>query len=89
MVALFLFLKEMTGALALVFIVLAPSFDSLCLCVIICIIWNTTSTGKLVTVFYQVKCTLFYIENDAEIFPANYTWKVADKGLKMANNNLQ
>ncbi len=28
-------------------------------------------------------CT-FYIENDAEIFPAHYTWKVAGKGCKMA-----
>ncbi len=27
---------------------------------------------------------LFYIENDSEIFPAHYTWKVAAKGLKMA-----
>ncbi len=27
----------------------------------------------------------FYIENDAEIFPAHYTWKVAEKGLKMAS----
>jgi hypothetical protein len=26
----------------------------------------------------------FYIENDAEIFPVRYTWKVAEKGLKMA-----
>jgi hypothetical protein len=26
----------------------------------------------------------FYIENDAEIFPAHYTWKVAKKGFKMA-----
>ncbi len=26
----------------------------------------------------------FYIECDAEIFPANYTWKVAEKGFKMA-----
>ena len=26
----------------------------------------------------------FCIENDAEIFPAHYTWKVADKGFKMA-----
>ncbi len=25
----------------------------------------------------------FCIENDAEMFPANYTWKVADKGFKM------
>jgi hypothetical protein len=26
----------------------------------------------------------FYIENDVEIFPAQYTWKVAEKGFKMA-----
>ena len=26
----------------------------------------------------------FYIENDAEILPALYPWKVAEKGLKMA-----
>ncbi len=26
----------------------------------------------------------FYMENDAEIFPADYTWKVAEKGFKMA-----
>ncbi len=36
------------------------------------------------TIFYQVQCTLFYIENDAEIFPVHYTWKVAEKGFKMA-----
>jgi hypothetical protein len=28
-------------------------------------------------------CALLYIENDAEIFPAHYTWKVAEKGFKM------
>ncbi len=27
---------------------------------------------------------LFYIENDAEILHANYTWKVAEKRFKMA-----
>ncbi len=26
----------------------------------------------------------FYIENDAEIFLAHYTWKVTEKGFKMA-----
>jgi hypothetical protein len=26
----------------------------------------------------------FYIENDAEIFPELYTWKVAEKGFRMA-----
>ncbi len=36
------------------------------------------------TVFYQVQCTLFYIENVAELFPAHYTWKVSEKGFKMA-----
>jgi hypothetical protein len=27
---------------------------------------------------------IFYIENDAEIFPMHYTWKVAEKAFKMA-----
>jgi hypothetical protein len=27
---------------------------------------------------------IFYNENDAEIFPANYTWMVAEKSFKMA-----
>ncbi len=27
---------------------------------------------------------IFYIENDAEIFPVHYTWKVAEKGFQMA-----
>ncbi len=36
------------------------------------------------TIFYQVQCALFYLENDAEIFPAHYTCKVADEGFKMA-----
>jgi hypothetical protein len=26
----------------------------------------------------------FYIENDAEIFPAHCTWKVGEKGFKIA-----
>jgi hypothetical protein len=36
------------------------------------------------TIFYQLYCTLFCIENDAEIFPAHYTWKVAEKVFKIA-----
>jgi hypothetical protein len=27
----------------------------------------------------------FYMENDAEIFPAHHKWKVAEKGFKMAS----
>ncbi len=27
---------------------------------------------------------LYFIENDAEIFPVHYTWKVAEKGFKIA-----
>ncbi len=34
------------------------------------------------TVFNWEWCTLFYIENDAEIFPAHYMLKVAEKGLR-------
>ncbi len=25
------------------------------------------------------------MENDAEVFPAHYTWKVTEKGFKMAS----
>jgi hypothetical protein len=32
----------------------------------------------------SIKRALFYIENYAEIFPAHYMWKVAEKGFKMA-----
>ena len=46
--------------------------------------WLDPPQMKSPTVFYQVKLTLFYMENDAEIFPAHYTWKVAEKGFKMA-----
>ncbi len=34
--------------------------------------------------FNKYSAHFFYIENDAEIFPAHYTWKVAVKGFKMA-----
>jgi hypothetical protein len=34
--------------------------------------------------FVEYSAHFFYIENDAEIFPAHYTWKVAKKGFKMA-----
>ncbi len=33
---------------------------------------------------YFIEYWVFYMENDAEIFPAHYTWKVAEKGFKMA-----
>ncbi len=36
------------------------------------------------TLFYGVQCALFQIENDAEIFPAQYTYKVDELGFKMA-----
>jgi hypothetical protein len=35
-------------------------------------------------IFTLKMITLFYIENDAEIFPAHYTWTIAEKGFKMA-----
>ncbi len=48
--------------------------------------FTTLQMAGVVTiiVFYRVVCTLFYIENDAEIFPAHYTQKVAEKWFKMA-----
>jgi len=37
----------------------------------------------LIALFYREWCALI-IENDAEIFPMHYTWKVAEKWIKMA-----
>jgi hypothetical protein len=34
--------------------------------------------------FIEYSAHFFYTENDAEMFPAHYTWKVAEKGFKMA-----
>ncbi len=34
--------------------------------------------------FIEYSVYFFYMENDAEIFPAHFTWKVAEKGFKMA-----
>ncbi len=42
------------------------------------------NTISMISVFYRVQCALFYMDNDAEIFPVNHTWKVAEKGFKMA-----
>jgi hypothetical protein len=46
--------------------------------------YPTAYSSKMGTIFCRVKCALFYIENYAEIFPAHYTWKVAEKEFKMA-----
>jgi hypothetical protein len=38
-------------------------------------------------VLYRILTSIvcnFYTKNDAEIFPAHYTWKVVEKGFKMA-----
>jgi len=34
--------------------------------------------------FIEYSAHFFYIENDADTFPAHYTLKVAEKGFKMA-----
>ncbi len=51
-----------------------------------CIPWAIFTTLIFFVNFHilsSIMCT-FYIENDAEIFPAHYTWKVTEKGFKMA-----
>ncbi len=42
------------------------------------------ASWSVLAIFIEYSAALFYIENDAEIFPACYTWKVAEKGFKMA-----
>jgi hypothetical protein len=35
--------------------------------------------------FMSIVHTFFYMENDSEILLEHYTWKVAEKGFKMAS----
>jgi hypothetical protein len=34
--------------------------------------------------FIEYSAHFFYMKNDAETYPAHYTWKVAERGSKMA-----
>ncbi len=43
--------------------------------------WQRILTYRI---FIEYSAHFFYIENDVEIFPLHYTWKVAEKGFKMA-----
>ncbi len=45
---------------------------------------NSVSLDVLVYCVLSSILHTFCTENDAELFPAHYTWKVADKGFKMA-----
>ncbi len=53
---------------------------------------NIYSTGithdnyhlQLLPYFIEYSMNFYYIENDAEVLPAHYTWKVAEKWFKMA-----
>ncbi len=43
------------------------------------------STNHQNRVLYFIEYSVhFFIGNDAEIFPAHFTWKVSEKGFKMA-----
>ncbi len=46
--------------------------------------WAAAAADKKYYILSCIVHALFYIENDAEIFPACYAWMVAEKGLKMA-----
>jgi hypothetical protein len=47
---------------------------------------NSCNTMPFRQLLYFIKFSahFFYIENDAEIFLAHYTWKVAENEFKMA-----
>ncbi len=50
--------------------------------------FQNTNTLQLFTKIIKMEkyhiLSLLYIENDAKIFPAHYTWKLAERGFKMA-----
>ncbi len=41
-------------------------------------------TGSENLRYYRILSSIVCIENNAVIFPAHYTWKVAEKGFKIA-----
>ncbi len=68
------------------------AFDKLKICVFK-LLWLYFLRDNLYQWYYTIRVKYhclsstahnFYIENDAEIFPAHHTWKVAEKGFKMA-----
>ncbi len=48
--------------------------------------WLHTNDNLLNDVYHILSSIVrnFFIENNVEIFPAHYTWKVAEKGFMMA-----
>jgi hypothetical protein len=46
--------------------------------------WERTRLKLNIAYFIQYSAHFFLIEKDAEIFPVHYTWKVADKGVKIS-----
>ncbi len=46
--------------------------------------YRVALTTKMYYILSSIVHT-FYMENDAEIFPAHYTLKVAEEGFKMAS----
>ncbi len=45
---------------------------------------NKNGCYQKVPYFIEYSAHFFTWKNDAEIFPVHYTWKVAEKGFKMA-----
>ncbi len=41
-------------------------------------------TGSENLQHYRILSSIVCIENNAEIFPAHYTWKIAEKGFQIA-----
>ncbi len=50
----------------------------------VCLIISLGNLKSDLPYFIEYSANFFYIENDAEIFAVHYTWKVAEKGFKMA-----
>jgi hypothetical protein len=67
---------------------LKPNMQSVIVLLVTCSFYNVffcLKSRKWVKYYIlsSIVCTFMH-ENDAEIFPPHYTWKVTDKGFKMA-----
>jgi hypothetical protein len=57
-------------------------FSEMIQVVFVVIIFKSTVNIQNHFIYCILSSIVFYIVNDADIFPAHYTWKVAENGLR-------
>jgi hypothetical protein len=85
--------KQLLGSIPLVIVLPAEAYWAQVVKKIKCCESRTLTGMKMIAMdkvsslpyFIEYSVHFFYMENDAEIFPVHYTWKVTEKGFNMAS----